>query len=185
MGHRIDRRTKRLGAVAAATAGLTLWALSELAIAPIAHADDPLGDLLNNVQFAVAAGDSYLDAAQSYFSIGDVTLGAYNALPGLENLLIAPEENIFVDSIDALSNTAVNGPIEIGQVGIPLDWASTLTEVQGFTNTANIDFMQAVNLMTAGDLPAAELLEVAGFNSLWVDAPNAFILGVTEALFPI
>jgi hypothetical protein len=175
-------RKNQIVALGAATAGLFFWGLSELAAVP-AHADS-ITDTLNNVEVVFNAGEQFLSLGDQYLAAGEPTYALDAYLTGVDNTLFAPLENLYVDGIDALTNTQVASPFDIDAISpAPADFASALTDVQAYYDIAQVDFTQAANLMTAGDFPAAELLEVAGNNALWFEAPNAFILGVTESLF--
>ncbi|UMB67939.1 hypothetical protein [Mycobacterium paraterrae] len=177
-----SRRKNQIAALGVATAGLLFWGLSELAAAP-AHAD-PITDMLNNVEVVFNAGEQFFTLGDQYLAAGEPTYAVDAYLAGLDNTLIAPLENLYVDGIDALTNTPVASPFEIDPISpAPTDFAAVLTYAQAFYDIAQVDFTQATNLMTAGDFPAAELLEVAGSNALWLEAPNALILGLTESLF--
>lgn len=170
----------QLGA-GAAVGGMLIAVIGQLVAAPTARADDPISELLNNVQLVTEIGTSYLNAAAMDFSAGYSIPGTSAGLIGLDNVLIAPEENVLLDTVDALTNTPVHAVIGFEPISGPTDWASALVQIQGFADAANVDFTQAANFMTAGDFAAAELLDIEGFNALWVEAPNAAILGLVES----
>ncbi|OBK40081.1 hypothetical protein A5658_23480 [Mycobacterium sp. 1245111.1] len=177
-----SRRGKHIAAVGAAAAGLLFWGLSELAVSP-AHAD-PITDTLNNVDVVFSAGEQFLTLGDQYLAAGEPTYALDAYLTGVDNTLFAPLENLYVDGIDALTNTPVASPFDIDAISpAPADFATALTDAQAYYDIAQVDFTQATNLMTVGDFPAAELLEVAGNNALWFEAPNALILGLTESVF--
>ncbi|UMB67938.1 hypothetical protein [Mycobacterium paraterrae] len=176
-----DLRIRRRLGTGVALGGMLCAVMGQLVGAPTARADDPLSELLNNVQAAVEIGNVYLNAAAMDFSAGLSIPGTSAGLIGLDNVLIAPEENALLDTVDALTNTPVHAVIGFEPLSGPTDWASALVQIQGFADAANVDFTQAANFMTAGDFPAAELLDIEGFNALWVEAPNAAILGLVES----
>jgi hypothetical protein len=178
----VGRRRRRVNA-GLASAGLFLWGLGELAMAPGAHAD-PITDTLNNVDTVFTVGEQFFTLGDQYLATGELTEALDGYLTGLDNTLFAPLENLYVDGIDALTNTSVASPFAIDAISPPpTDLAAALTDVQAYYDIAQVDFTQATNLMTIGDFPAAELLEVTGNNALWFEAPNALILGLTESLF--
>jgi hypothetical protein len=175
-------RRNHIAAAGAAAAGLLFWGLSELTAVP-AHAD-PITDTLNNVEVVFNAGEDFLTLGNQYLAAGELTYAMDGYLTGIDNTLIAPLENLYVDGIDALTNTPVASPFDIDPISpAPADFATALTDAQAYYDIAQVDFTQATNLMTVGDFPAAELLEVAGNNALWFEAPNALILGLTESMF--
>lgn len=179
-----SRRRNHIAALGTAAAGLLFWGLSELAVAP-AHAD-PITDTLNNVDVVFSSGEQFFTLGDQYLAAGDLTYAVDAYLVGFDNTLFAPLENVYVDGIDALTNTPVASPFDIDPLSpAPADFASALTDAQAYYDIAQVDFAQATNFFNIGDFPAAELLEVAGNNALWFEAPNALILGFTESLFGI
>jgi hypothetical protein len=181
----IARRGKRrvnVAGVSAAAAGLLLWGLSEIVMAPAAHADDPVADILNDITTSMNAGEGQLATSASYFELGEVAHGLNYELPGLENLFITPEEDTFLNGIDALTGASEVGPIEIGPHLIPVDLAQTATEVDFYYNNADSLFSVAFNDFSAGDVALAALVDTQATNSL-VEMSNVAILGLAESIF--
>jgi hypothetical protein len=175
------RRVNAVG-VSAAAAGLLFWGLSEIAMAPAAHADDPVADILNDIATSMNAGESQIAGSAAYFELGEMAHGLNDALPGLENLFITPEEDIFLNGTDAFTGTAEVGPIEIGPHLIPVDLAQTATEVDFYFNNADSLFSVAFNDFSAGDVALAALLDTQATNSL-VEMSNVAIIGLAESIF--
>ncbi len=174
------RRIRHMAALGAAAAGLVLYPLSGLVMAPAVHAD-PYTDIVNNLDVVYAAGNELFTLGGQYLALGEPTYALDAYLAGVDNTLIAPLENLYIDGLDVLRNTPVANPFDIEAVPVPADFAGGLAEAQGYYDIAQTDFTQAANLLTIGDFPLAEQWEVLGNNALWVEAPNALLLSIFGA----
>ncbi|UMB67937.1 hypothetical protein [Mycobacterium paraterrae] len=169
--------------ISAVVGGLLIATMSQLASAPSAHADDPISDLLSNIQAATQTGVSDMSLAGDYLLNDHPVFALSASLAAFDNFLVAPEENIFIDSVDALTSDLIQGPLDFPATPIPDDWPSTVSAVQSYLEGAQFDFTDAANLFAGNDFAAGELTEIYGLNALLVEAPNAFILGLAESIF--
>jgi hypothetical protein len=184
VGNISNRRTKRLGAVGAAAAGLTFWVLSELAAAPSAHADDAFTEMVDNVQLTITLADNAFAQGAADFANGDLAQALNFDLAGFDSLLFGPSQIVFLDSVDALTNVGLSDGVLIGELQAPpTDWADAVAQVQGLVGAAQSDFAAAAIEFTAGDYGFATGLDISGADFLLLLAPNELVIGAAESLF--
>jgi hypothetical protein len=169
-------------ALGALAAGLLVAGLSQTALAPSAHADDPITDILTDISGSINAGETELISAAFDFSNSDVPDGMATGLAGLDNLLVAPEEDLWVNVTDALLGDPEVGGFDFGSFPPPVDLADTLSDVQGAFQSGAQDFGLAANALLSGDLAVGVLAGTEAADSFFMVVPEVSFVGLTDTL---
>jgi hypothetical protein len=166
--------------LAAAAGALLAVAVGQLAIAPVARADD-FSDIVEEVQIVIHTGQTELANAAGDYSNFDLADGLSESTAGWDNLLLAPQEDVSVGTIDALLGHA---PAIFGFDTIPagLDLATAITDAQGMAAEGQSIFADAVTHFGNADFIAALELAVNAYNDIFVTAPDFLSIGLTDAL---
>jgi hypothetical protein len=186
VNHDHKTRTRRLGriaaGVAAAASGMLLIAIGQLALAPIARADD-FTDIINDEVAVIDAGNADLATAATDFAGADYPDGLEQTLWGLDDFLISPGELGLIGSFDALTGAPVIAAtaFEFGANGSPpTDLAQTITDLQGITATAQELFSIAAADFAASDPADGFSDDIAGLDMLLIVEPEYVLMGLTD-----
>ena len=170
-----------VGAVAAA-GGMLLIAIGQLALTPIARADD-FTDIINDEVAVINAGYADLATAATDFAGADYPDGLEQTLWGVDDLLISPGELGLIGSFDALTGAPViaASAFEFGANGSPpTDLAQTITDLQGITATAQELFSIAAGDFAASDPADGFSDDIAGLDMLLIVEPEYVLMGLTD-----
>jgi hypothetical protein len=176
-GRRLRGTAMGLGAAAGA---LLAVAVGQLATAPVARADD-FSDIVEEVQIAIHDGETQLATAAADYANADLADGLSQSVTGWDNLLLDPQEDVFVGTLEASMGHA---PTAFGFVDFPagLDLATAITDAQGIATEGQSIFADALTDFGNADFVSALTLSVDAYNDLLVTAPGLISLGLTDAL---
>ncbi|MFZ0715870.1 hypothetical protein [Mycobacterium sp.] len=164
----------------AAAGGMLVAALSQLAMAPSAHAD-PFTDLVSNVEGTFGLAETQFSAGAGDFSSSDIPDGLSNYLAGTDTFLFGPGYDVLVDGYAALTGGTQAGSYYFPADTPPADFADAETAIQGYTNGAETYFTEAAGLLSSD--PVQGLVDLANGSGLLVgEVPDEFILGLGAAL---
>jgi hypothetical protein len=164
-------RSGILVGLAAAVGAFGAAAMMSAATAPTARADD-FTDVINAVDgdFTFAQGD--FTQASGDFDTGDVADGLAKFLSGVDNDFIAAPDNLYIGTVDLLTNEPVADSIEIGLFP-ESDFTSGLADAHTLFADGETDFTTAVTDLSSGDYAGAadlgalgSFLDVAGVQEL-------------------
>ena len=178
-------RRVNFAGIGVVTVGLMVWALSEIAIAPPAHADDPITDIFTDIGGSINAGETELVVAASDFASGDVPDGLASGIAGADNLLFAPTEDVLVSGTDALLGDPEAGEFAFGSFPPPTDLADTVSEVQNVLQSGATDFGTAAHALLSDDLATSVLFGTESADSVLFAAPEVAFVGLVDTLLGI
>jgi hypothetical protein len=168
--------------VAAATGGMILIAIGQLALAPFARADD-FTDIVND-EFAIFdAGYADLATAGTDFASADYPDGFAMTFWGLDDFLLSPEDIALIGGLDALTGHPVLTPaaFEFGfNTNPPTDLAEALTDVQGDTTVAGQLFALGAGDFAANDFADGVSQDLAGAEVLLFVNPEVLTIGLAD-----
>jgi hypothetical protein len=186
VNHDHNTHTRRLGRIAAgvgaAAGGMLLIAIGQLALAPIARADD-FTDIINDEVAVIDAGYADLATAATDFAGADYPDGLEQTLWGVDDFLISPGELGLIGSFDAVTGAPViaAAAFEFGANGSPpTDLAQTLTDLQGITATSQQLFSIAAGDFAASDPADGFSDDIAGLDMLLIVEPEYVLMGLTD-----
>jgi hypothetical protein len=169
-----------LGALAG---GLLAAGLSQIAVAPSARADDPVTEILNNIEGSISFGGSDFNSAAVDYAAGDVAGGLNYDLTGIDNVLFAPAEDVLLGGTDALTANPVPGAYDINIVDpTPTDLTGAVTDIQNFLADGQLDLTTSLDEFAAGDPALGVIFGIGADNLFFFDIPNAAIIGLTESV---
>jgi hypothetical protein len=172
-------RSGILVGLAAAVGAFGAAAMMSAATAPTARADD-FTDFINAVDtdFAFAQGD--FSVASADFDAGDVNAGLASFLSGVDNDFIAAPDNLYIGTVDLLTNEPVADSLDIGLFS-ESSFSSGLADAQTLFAYGETDFTTAVADLSSGDYAGAADLgalgsfdDIAGVQELLLGAAASF-----------
>ena len=186
VNHDHNTHTRRLGRIAAgvgaAAGGMLLIAIGQLALAPIARADD-FTDIVNDEVAIFDAGYADLATAATDFAGADYPDGFAMTFWGLDDFLISPEDIALIGGLDALTGHPVLTPpaFEFGfNTNPPTDLAEALTDVQGTTTVAGQLFALGASDFAANDFADGVSQDLAGAEALLFVNPEILTIGLAD-----
>jgi hypothetical protein len=145
-------------------------ALSQLATAPTAHADD-FTDVFDNVQFVIGQGQGQLAAAAADFANSEPANGLSMAIAGVDNLGVAAEEDALAGTIDALlGHTPYETSFGLFPSGLATISEGHIIFADALTDFGNADFVEGLALAFDAS------------NDINVVAPDLLFLGLVDSL---
>jgi hypothetical protein len=128
-------------------------AIMSAAAAPTARADD-FTDIINAVDGDFTAGQADFSSAITYFGSGDPSDGLAQLLNGVNDDLISPGDNLFIGTVDALTNQPVEASLAFG-LGPVGNFADAVNELPSLSNYADLYFSDAATAFAASDFATA------------------------------
>jgi hypothetical protein len=158
-------RSGILVGLAAAVGAFGAAAMMSAATAPTARADD-FTDVINAVDTDLTFAQADFTEASGNFSAGDVNVGLAQFLSGVDNDFIAAPDNLYIGTVDLLTNEPVADSIEIGLYP-ESDFTSGLADAHTLFADGETDFTTAVTDLSSGDYAgAADLGALGSFDDI-------------------
>jgi hypothetical protein len=139
--------------VAAAAGVFGAAAMMSAATAPTARADD-VTDIINAVDGDFTAGQADFTSVITYFDSGDPSDGVAQFFNGVNDELISPGDNLFIGTVDALTNQPVEPSLVFG-LGPVGNFADAVNDLPSLSNYADLYFSDAATAFAASDFAAA------------------------------
>jgi hypothetical protein len=155
-------------------------ALSQLATAPTARADD-FTDVFDNVQFVIGQGQGQLAAAAADFANSEPANGLSMAIAGVDNISVAAQEDAFAGTIDALLGHTPSETF-FGLFPSGLDLATAMADAQAAISEGQSIFADALTDFGNADFVDGLALAVDASNDINVLAPDFLLLGFVDSL---
>jgi hypothetical protein len=172
-------RARSAGVVSVVGAAM-LTGLSQLVLAPGAHADPE--DFFGNVNDTVTMGESFLTQAETLYSAGDYTAGLETDLAAGNYLTLLPTEEILLDSYSELSGGYPPGELTIVP-DFPTDLSDAFTLAGTDLTAAQTVFDSGVSGLATGDVSDFLYDSTVALNYTFVAPTDAIIVGIAESLF--
>jgi hypothetical protein len=173
---------RRNGIALGVAAGALTAALSQLATAPSARAD-VYSDILDNVQSVAGVGQSELSLAALDFSQMDFGYGLSLSIAGADNAGLAPQEDLLVETIDALTGN----PLRFYDFGYfaPTDLTTAIADAQGVISDGQVYLGSALSDFGSGDFVDGLAQYIAALNDMFVTAPQEVFIGAADTFLGI
>jgi hypothetical protein len=138
-------------------------------------------DLLSSVEASTSAGEHFLTLAETAFTNGDYSVGLDEALAGFNNLTVGAGNELLLNGYAFLTGDGGNAADILDTVPRPIDFATGLTEAQGFLAQAQPFFADLTTELAAGH-GYAGLADLTGIAADFSNATDAIILGLFDSL---
>jgi hypothetical protein len=182
MSRQTDNQRRWVFGLGAAAGGMLVAAIGQCAVAPSAHADDPISDILTDIQTSLNVGAEDLAGGANYFAADNIPAGLSDDLAGVESLLLGPGYDIFDDGTDALTGSgSVTDPFYVPPVTVPTDLADATSLAQSYLESGETLLTTAATDFGAGDYAGWAVDSVLA-SEAFVSAPDETIIGLTESL---
>jgi hypothetical protein len=164
-------RAATLIGVTAAAGAFGVAVMMSAATAPTARADD-FSDIITAVEGDFTLGQGDFSVAATDFGSGEFDDGVAALLSGVDEDFVGVPDNLFVGSVDLLTNEPVVGITTIG-IGPEPDFASGLADAESQFADAGPVFSTAATDLFSGDYAGAADL---GFFGVIEDAVGLSLL---------
>jgi hypothetical protein len=135
------------------------------------------------VQWVSGLGESELSLAALDFSQMDYGYGLSLSIAGADNTGLAPEEDLFMETIDALTGNPLQS-YDFGFVA-PTDLTTALADVQGVISDGQVYLGSSLTDFGGGDFVDGLAQYIAAFNDIFVTAPQEVFIGATDTFLGI
>jgi hypothetical protein len=156
-----------LGALAAA--------LTPVAIAPPAHADD-FTDVINAVDADFAAGQAEFALANGDFGSSDFPDGLANFLSGADDYLVGGPDNFLAGTAELISGQPVESSFVFG-LDVPPDLATVYGTLTDYMSLVQADLGYAAMDFTTGNFADGVSNSLAALDYFFVLPPEELLLG--------
>ena len=178
VNHLRRRRGSAFGLGAAAGA-LVAMALSQLADAPCAHADD-WTDIVDHVQMAMSIGQDEISAAGTSLLQNDFGDAMIQAVVGWDNFSLASQQDLFVQSIEALAGSPLTD-YGFGLFPMDVDLSTAVADAQGLLSDGQDEFNLALSNFGGGDFILGLAEAVTAYDA-FIAAPQEVFVGWVDTL---
>ncbi len=177
------RRRKSAVAVSlgAASAGLMIAAVSQIADPPCARADDPISVIVESIQVSFDQGAVDFGRGAADFASGAVPAGLAWDITGANDYLFAPAIDVVTNAVYISAGNPDGLVFAFPDLPAPTDLASTATDVQSYLDSSQTYFADAAADFSADQLVAGLNAAVLGSEDL-IGAPEIGLLGLTDTL---
>jgi hypothetical protein len=173
--------TTRAGVLIGLAAGAVgVAAMISTVGAPAARADD-FSDIISSVELDFANGLADVDVAYGDFAGADPSDGLAMLVNGVDDALVSPGENLFIGSLDALTNQPIQTSL-VFQEGSVADLTAASADVQSLISLAESEFSVVIPDLASGDIAGATADSIGATDLLVVLSPEVVFEGLAGSL---
>jgi len=171
---------------ASAAAAICVAAMAQLALAPAAHADDPVGDIAADLALLFDSGSADLTAGATDLAYGDFATGLGLTLFGTDDYLVSSGQVLTVDIADALTGHLTDASYDLTWPDVesftpPADLAETFSDLQTLATLASQEFAQSGTYFADGEVAEGLLFGFSAMDQL-IGGPQILAVGLAESL---
>jgi hypothetical protein len=176
----LTTRAGLLIGLAAAAGAVGVAAMISTVGAPVAPADD-FSDIISSVELDFANGLADVDVAYGDFAGADPSDGLAMFVNGLDDALVSPEEDLFIGSLDALTNQPIQMSL-VFQEGSVADLTAASADVQSLISLAEGELSVVIPDLASGDVAGAAADSLGAADLLVVLSPELVFEGLAGSL---
>jgi hypothetical protein len=142
---------------------------------------DGFSNLLSSIEYTTNYGEHWFTLAETAFADGNYSIGVADELAGFNNLTTGVGNDVLLNGYAALAGGEGIAGFALDPVARPADFATGLTEAQGFLSDVQPVFNDALTSFAAGD-GFDGLVGISSIATDYSNATDAIILGLFDSL---